>query len=300
LIKGGWVARVVDRVPRGIRKKAWRTAVRGRRLMTAPTAPLRALPDYLIVGGQRCGTTSLQKYLIQHPAVVAPGVLKGIHYFDMNFAEGETWYRSQFPMRITRAWHGRGGTATLTGEASPYYMFHPLGAERIAATVPAAKLIALVRHPVDRAYSHYLHEVRRGFEDRSFEEAIALEPERLAGEEARIRQDPSYVSFAHQHHSYAARGMYADQLEHLAKHVPREQILVVSSEEMFADAAASYGRVLEFLGLEPFTPADFATQNANVYREPIPDAARARLAAVFAEPNRRLEAFVGRSFGWDG
>jgi hypothetical protein len=142
--------------------------------------------------------------------------------------------------------------------------------------------------------------VRRGFEDHSFEEAIDLEPERLAGEQARIRQDPSYVSFAHQHHSYAARGMYADQLEHLAKHVPREQILVVSSEEMFADAAASYGRVLEFLGLEPFTPADFATQNANVYREPIPQAARARLAAVFAEPNRRLEAFVGRSFGWDG
>ena len=298
MIKGGRLGSLVDRIPKSTRSRLWRASVRVQQAIRRPSASWRLLPDYLIAGGQRCGTTSLQKYLIQHPDVVPPGVLKGIHYFDTNYDKGLAWYQSHFPLERVRRRRIAEGRVALTGEASPYYMFHPDIPRRIAAAVPNAKVIVLVRDPVDRAYSHYLHEVRRGFEDESFERALDLEETRLAGEEARLRQDPAYISFEHQHHSYVARGRYIDQLENMTKHIPREQILVISSEEMFRDAAATYQGVLDFLGLAPFLPDGFDAQNANVYKDPIDPAVRARLEELFAEPNARLEAFVGRSFGW--
>jgi hypothetical protein len=298
VIKGGLVGGLVDRIPKDVRRRMWRTGVTLRRAATLPTAPLRLLPDYLIAGGQRCGTTSLQKYLIQHPGITPPGVLKGIHYFDMHYDKGLRWYQSHFPTRMARARKERSGGMLLTGEASPYYMFHPMIPERIAAAVPDAKIVVLVRDPVERAYSHYLHEARRGFEDLTFEGALDAEEARLAGEEARMRQDPAYVSFEHQHHSYIARGRYMDQLENMMKHIPQEQILVLTSDDLFGDSAATYHRVLEFLELPPFTPEGFTAQNANVYTDPLTPETRRRLADAFAEPNQRLEAFIGRSLTW--
>jgi len=298
MIKGGFVGGLIDRIPRDTRRRAWRAVVATRRTVMRPTAPYRLLPDYLIAGGQRCGTTSLQKYLIQHPGVTPPGVLKGIHYFDVNFDKGLGWYQSHFPTRMARTRRERSGGMLITGEASPYYMFHPLIPERIAAQVPAAKIIILARDPVERAYSHYLHEVRRGFEDLTFEAAIDMEGERLSGEVERMRQDPAYVSFEHQHHSYIARGRYMDQLDTMMKHIAPDQILVLTSEELFTTPADAYHRVLDFLGLPRFTPEGFEAQNANVYTDPIPPQTRTRLTEEFAEPNRRLEAFVGRSLAW--
>jgi hypothetical protein len=298
MIKGGRLGSLVNRIPKSTRSRLWRASVRVQQAIRRPSAGWRLLPDYLIAGGQRCGTTSLQKYLIQHPDVVPPGVLKGIHYFDTNYDKGLAWYQSHFPLERTRNRRADNGGMVLTGEASPYYMFHPDIPRRIAAEVPGARIIVLVRDPVDRAYSHYLHEVRRGFEDESFERALDLEETRLAGEAARLRQDPEYISFEHQHHSYVARGRYIDQLENMTKHIPKEQIFVISSEEMFRDPAATYQGVLDFLGLAPFLPDGFAAQNANVYKDPIDPAVRTRLEELFAEPNGRLEAFVGRSFGW--
>ncbi len=298
MIKGGRLGSLVDRIPKGVRTNLWKASVRVQQAVRRPSAGRRMLPDYLIAGGQRCGTTSLQKYLIQHPDVVPPGVLKGIHYFDTNYDKGLAWYRSHFPMEKLRRRRADEGRSVLTGEASPYYMFHPDIPRRIAEAVPAAKIIVLVRDPVGRAYSHYLHEVRRGFEDETFEQALEMEELRLAGEDARLRQDPQYVSFEHQHHSYVARGRYIDQLENMTKHIPRDQILVISSEEMFRDPAGTYASVLAFLGLPPFLPDGFSAQNANVYKDPIDPAVRSRLNELFAEPNARLETFVGRSFGW--
>jgi hypothetical protein len=298
VIKGGFFDNILGRVPRSWRRRAWRGTVAVRRAATRPTAPLRVLPDYLIAGGQRCGTTSLQNYLIQHPDVTPPGVLKGIHYYDMHYDRGLAWYQSHFPTRMARSRRVRNGGKLVTGEASPYYMFHPLIPERIAETVPEAKIIILARDPVERTYSHYLHEVRRGFEDLTFEEALNAEETRLAGEVERMRNDPAYVSFEHQHHSYVARGRYMDQLENMTKHIAPEQILVIASEEMFSAPEETYHRVLDFLELSTFTPTGFKAQNANVYTDPIAPETRRRLEQLFAEPNRRLESFVGRTFDW--
>jgi hypothetical protein len=298
MIKGGVLGRWWERVPRDTRRRAWRWAARARAVATRPTAHLRVTPDYLIAGAQRCGTTSLQQYLIQHPDVTPPGVLKGIHYFDTNYDKGLDWYRSHFPSRMARSRRERSGGRMVTGEASPYYMFHPLVPERIARDLPDARVIVLLRDPADRAYSHYLHEVRRGFEDLSFEEALDREPARLAGEEERMRRDPSYASFAHQHHAYAARGRYIEQIERIVKHLGEDRLLVLGSEQFFAQPDVVYREVLRFLGLSPFTPAEFEAQNANVYRDPLPPRLRARLDAQFAEANSRLFDFAGHDFGW--
>ena len=143
-------------------KAAGRAAVRRYALATAGR---RVLPDFLIAGAKRGGTTSLWKWLQQHPGVLPmfPAVqqIKSPHFFDIHWTRGERWYRSHFPTRaaVDRA-AGRLGYRPVVGEASPYYMFHPFAPERVAATAPDAKVIMLLRDPVDRAYSNFRE--RRG------------------------------------------------------------------------------------------------------------------------------------------
>jgi Sulfotransferase domain len=263
-----------------------------------PTAGLRLLPDYLIIGAQRAGTTSLHRYLIQHPGVRTTLRTKGVHFFDTAYGRGMSWYASRFPTKLT-AWYvaRRHGVELRTGEASPYYLFHPLVPDRVAEHLPRVKLIALLRDPVQRAYSHYQHEVARGFETLPFEEAIEAEPARLAGEAERMAADPGYRSFEHQHHSYLARGCYAEQLDRWRARFDEGQLLVLSSERFFAEPEPTFARVLEFLELPAFTPAAFEKHNAHDYRQ-MGDEVRGRLVEHYREPNRRLYESLGDDFGW--
>jgi Sulfotransferase domain len=263
-----------------------------------PTAGLRLLPDYLIIGAQRAGTTSLHRYLVQHPGVRTTLRTKGVHYFDTGYGRGRSWYASRFPTRLT-AWYvaRRHGVALRTGEASPYYLFHPLVPDRVAELLPQVKLIALLRDPVVRAYSHYQHEVARGFETLSFEEAIAAEPARLAGEVERMLAEPLHHSFAHQHHSYLARGRYHEQLATWRALFDDSQLLVLSSERFFAEPGLWFKQVLDFLELPAFTPDAFERHNAYDYRQ-MGDEVRERLVEHYREPNRRLYQSLGDDFGW--
>ena len=270
----------------------------GERRLGAGTSRFRLLPDYLIIGAQRSGTTSLYKYLAQHPAVGAAFLGKGAHFFDTNYTGDLDSYRAHFPTRTYRWWvKVRRGADLVTGEASPYYLAHPHAPQRIAEALPDAKLIVLLRDPVQRAYSHYQHELARGFETLSFEEAIECEAERLAGELDRMRADPSYNSFSYQHHTYLLRGRYAEQLEVWYSCFPERQLLVLPSEDFFADPDRTYRRVLAFLGVPPVSLAAYDTFNPRRYGEMTP-AKRRRLTDYFAEPNQRLYELVGTDFGW--
>jgi len=104
----------------------------------------------------------------------------------------------------------------LTFESSPYYLFHPLALDRIAADLPDVKLVVLVRDPVERAYSAHAHEAARGYEDLSFAAALEAEEGRLDGEVERLLGDPAYESHAHRHQAFRSRGEYAVQLERAA------------------------------------------------------------------------------------
>jgi Sulfotransferase domain len=261
------------------------------RVVRRATSPLRALPDFLIIGAQRAGSSSLFAYVCAHPSVAEP-THKEIHFFDNNWFRGLDWYRRYFPLRARMG--GR-----ITGEASPYYLFHPAAPGRVAETLPDVRLIAVLRDPVERAYSAYQLARRQGHETLEFEEALAREVERLAGEEERILADPRYASLAHRRFSYRTRGLYAEQLERWYERFPREQLLVVRSEDLFAEPEATLQTVFAFLGLEAWSAAEYPALNQRPYSG-MSDEARASLGAAYAEPNRRLEALVGRELGWQG
>ena len=137
------------------------------------TFHLRPLPRFLIIGAKRCGTTSTYSYLVQHPRIMAAW-RKEVHFFDnaRKYPRGEPWYRAHFP---------RARPGLISGEATPEYMFRPDATARMARHVPGARLIALLRNPVDRTVSQYHFRVRRGVERRGLEEALEAQPRELSG-----------------------------------------------------------------------------------------------------------------------
>jgi hypothetical protein len=249
------------------------------------------LPSVLVLGAQRSGTTSLFSYLAPHPQVLTP-LSKEVHYFDLHYARGPEWYRRWFPYR----WRLRSGALTI--DASPYYLAHPLAPRRAAHLLPQAKLIALLRNPVDRAFSHHQHEMRGGRETLSFAEAVEREQERLTGEEERLECDPDYYSFAHHRFSYVCRGLYLQQLRRWTQHFPRSQLLVLQSEWMFRDPAAAMAVVQDFVGLEHHRLADYKPCYGGKYEGEMPAAMRARLAAHFEPHNAALFRWLGEEFDW--
>jgi hypothetical protein len=250
---------------------------------------LRMLPDFLLVGTQRGGTTSLFRALAAHPDVAQPNLHKGVHYFDVNYARGMDWYRGHFPLR-------RG--SRLAFESAGYYMHHPLAPERIVADLPGVRLLVLLRDPVERAYSAHKHELARGFEtEASFERALALEPERLDGEADRIRNEPGYLSHGHRHHSYLDRGHYADQLDVLFALFGRDRVHVAYAEEFFGEPEPCYDAIVDFLGLPRWRPSAFERHNARP-SSPLTAELRERLAEHFAPYDERLAALLGEAPPW--
>ena len=253
------------------------------------TAGARPLPDFLIIGAQKAGTTALYAYLRRHPAITGPS-WKEVSYFDRHYERGEAWYRGNFPNRV----RARG---KLVGEASPSYIFHPLGPERVKALVPEARLVALVRNPVERALSHYHHEVALGREPLSFEDALDAEEERLRGEKERLAADSSYFSRAWWSHAYKARGRYAEQLERWLAVFPRERLLILPSEDLGGEPERTHARVLDFLGAAPHRLDAYPRVYERQY-EAMSAETRKRLAAEFEAPNRRRYELLGRDLGW--
>jgi hypothetical protein len=254
-------------------------------------ASSRALPDFLIIGTQRGGTSSLYRYLGAHPDVV-PALRKETEYFSTEYRRGESWYRAHFPRRTTRP--------AVTFEATPAYLLHPLAADRAAALLPGAGVIAMLRDPAARAFSQHRHNCRLGNEPLSFGKAIAAEPERLRGEYERIQRDPDYQAIPLRRFGYVERGLYARQLERWFARFDR--VLVVSSEDFMRDPRPVFSSVLDFLGLDQWAPDAFANYS---YRDPatrpgaeMPGDVRNELEIVFRAPNARLRDLLDRDFDW--
>ncbi|NUS73377.1 MAG: sulfotransferase [Corynebacteriales bacterium] len=272
------------------------------RTFAVRTAERRVLPDFLIIGAKRGGTTSLWNWLVRHPHVEpmfpAAQQIKSPHYFDIHYDQGLNWYRSHFPTQeALLALEKRMGIRPLCGEASPYYLFHPLAAERAHAVVPEAKIIVSLRNPVDRAYSNYHERLGSGVEVLpTFEDAIAAEHSRLAGTDALVRTGA--YSPEHDSHSYLARGHYADQLTPWLTHYDRANILILRLEDFKTDEAGEYRRVQEFLGL-PIEPAPPTPRHNRLPVPPMNPETRSRLLELYADSNAKLEQLLGRPFNWN-
>lgn len=265
----------------------------------APRDP-GTLPDYLIVGAPRCGTTSVHGWLGAHPMVVPTE--KEILFFNVHWERGVDWYRSRFPSAGERArFSQQHGRPFVVGDATASYLLHHWTPERAARVVPDAKVIVCLRDPVDRALSQFHAARRRGREPlETFEEALAAEPARLGPEVPRIEADPGYHSRPFHVWAYLASGRYADQLERWLPHFPPEAFLFVSFErDLVSDPVGGLRRIQAHLGLEPYANRELPTLNMNSGSyERMDDGTRARLVEEFRAPNRRLTELIGIDFGW--
>lgn len=262
----------------------------------------------MIIGTKRGGTTSFYFDLLGHthvcPLFPRPDHLpkaaatKGIHYFDQNFHRGERWFRSNLPSSLARGRQERRvGAPVITGEASPYYLFHPAAAERAHAVVPAAKLILVLRDPVMRTYSHWKERRRSRAEELDFAAALDAEDERIAGAAQLLRSDPAAYSYAHEQQSYARQSEYDTSLAVWLEHYSRDQVLVLSSENYYREPQAALDRALDFLGLPGQSIASGKVRNAAA-GDDLDPAMRAKLAARFAPHVDNLEQMTGETFPW--
>jgi hypothetical protein len=266
------------------------------------------LPDFLVIGAMRSGTTTLARLLSAHPQVFFP-VRKELHYFDQNFEKPLEWYQGWF--------QAADGNQT-PGEATATYMSEAAAPARMARVIPRAQLVAILRNPVDRTYSHYWHERNLGREHLPFREALAAESERTATDEVLPR-----LRFG-----YRERSRYFPQLERVCHYYPRQSLHVMILEEFQRDPEAEFRALCAFLGVaESFRPPDLGrrfnrygqVRSRRVFRmvqripwrplrkavrwlnvrhvsyPPLDTALRQELVASFERDNRALEDWLGRS-----
>jgi hypothetical protein len=260
-----------------------------------------------VIGAAKSGTTSLYGALVDHPFVMpcttreaSFGNTKEVHFFDYTFYRGQDWYRSHFPLeRERREFEAEHGRPFLTGEASPSYISSYWAPGRIRKLLPDVRLIAVLRNPVDRAYSQFQMSRRQGIEPlERFEEATAAEEERLRPEVARLSADPRYNSPDYGRWSYLARSRYAEQLERWLELFPREQFLFLKAEDLLAESTATIDAVYEFLGLPAHRLGKPMRLHTGEYAAMAPDV-RAQMVEYFRPHNERLYDLLGIDLGWE-
>lgn len=256
------------------------------------TIPFRLKPNFIIVGVQKGGTTSLFNYLAQHPRIKLPQE-KEPGFFGHKYHQGMNWYQSLFPA----VWSSIDREIFITGEASTDYIFNPHAPRRVAEILPEVKIIALLRNPVERAYSHYHHVVRLKREPLSFEAAIAKEEERVGPIIQRMKTDENYYHIGFNSYSYLSRGIYVDQLQAWFEWFDREQILILRSEDLQTDLPNLYQKVLDFLELPPWQLKLIQKYNCGHY-QPMNPATRQYLVEYFSPHNERLYEYLGVDFHW--
>jgi len=259
------------------------------------TAPLRSLPDFLIIGAQKCGTTSLFYYLCQHPQIMQSST-KEVHYFDGGldsnvdtYEKGQYWYRTHFPLKSELK------EGYITGEASVLYIFHPLAASRIYELVPNVKMIALLRNPTERAISHYFYNKRRQKESLDIMDAFRAEEQRMKStwESGDYKNDDFRLS------SYKTRGLYQEQLERYLDFFSKEQMLILCSEDFFKEPRNTLTRVCKFLDIETdFTIEDPRAKNVSDNNTELPAEVHEYLDDYYKIPNQALFDQIGRTFKW--
>jgi hypothetical protein len=261
--------------------------------------PFHVLPDFIIFGVSRSGTTSLYQYLSQHPNI-EPSVVKELRFFDMYFDRGINWYRMNFPSKwqkfvFTKLKHKK----FITGEASGAYLQNPHTPKRIHNLNPNMKLILLLRNPVDRAFSHYKRKIKNGSEKLSFEEVIEKEKSRINGEHEKMEKNEKYYSPIYHSLAYITTGLYAIRLKHWLKYFSMRQILILENGEFLREPEKVYNQAIKFLDLPEWklsTYRKFSKQDLNIEMNP---KTREKLLEYCKPFNEELYSLIGKRFDWD-
>lgn len=192
--------------------------------------PDLVLPTFLVIGAMRSGTTALSAYLRAHPEVFVSRQ-KELNFFDTYFDRGIEWYAKWFE-------DAKGFAAV--GEATPSYMYAEEAGARMGSVLPDAKLVVMLRNPVDRAYSHFWLNRSRGLEDLEFAQAIEAEPRRLAEGGWKARFGKSYLD----------RGRYLPQLRRVCEYYPRSALHVALFEDLSREPLTTFASICRFIGVD--------------------------------------------------
>ncbi len=259
------------------------------------TSRFRVLPDFFVIGVVRSGTTSLFHYMSQHPCIES-SAYDEIGYFDDNFHLGLSWYKSLFPTKFTKNKIKNKHGKFLTYDVTPFYIYNPLVAKRILESFPNAKIISNLRNPIDRAYSNYIIAFQEGDTTKTFEEVIHIAMDELKKNKSKLN-DNAYLVNVH-YENILARGFYADQLKIWYEFFPKDQLLMVSSEDLANNTNNSLNKIFNFLDLSDFKINDTTRKNKREY-SPMKKDTRNLLIEFYKPHNEKLYRLIGRNFDWD-
>lgn len=259
------------------------------------TGGSRVLPDFFVIGVVRSGTTSLFHYMGQHPCIES-SAYDEIGYFDDNFHLGLNWYKSLFPTKFTKNKIKNKHGKFLTYDVTPFYIYNPLVAKRILESFPKSKIISNLRNPIDRAYSNYIIALQEGDTTKTFEETICDAIDELEKNKSKLNDDAYLVNVHYE--NILARGFYADQLKIWYKLFPKDQLLMISSENLANNTDNSLTQIFKFLGLSDFKINDTSRKNKRKY-SPMKKETRDLLIEFYKPHNEELYRLINQNFDWD-
>ncbi|HMP73895.1 MAG TPA: sulfotransferase [Kiritimatiellia bacterium] len=248
--------------------------------------------DFLVIGAPKCGTKSFYRYLAQHPRI-EPAVKETLHYFDAHYREGREWYARHFPARPPAP----AEDAPLTGEATSFYLFHPMVPQRVKETAPNAKFFVLLRDPTERTYLHFRDSVDKRKEHLSFNNAVKIEAKRLERGRHTLEVDPFHEWQSARDYAYTALGLYAEQLRRWFQVFPPDRFQIIKSEDYFADPLPIVHEAYRFLGLEPFEATNMDPPYINPYAT-LTGLTRRQVEKYFERYNHDLYRLLRRDFAW--
>jgi len=244
-------------------------------------------PDFIIIGVQKAGTTTLYDYITQHPSVLS-AFRKETKYFDLYYDKSFSWYKAFFPFKSENY---------ITGEATPDYFFYKEIPHRIKQLLPTTKFIVLLRNPVERTISQYNYNMDREVENLPLETALKQESSRMEAN-FEIKLSSGYVSNSFREFSYINRGMYARQLNFWLKYFPIKQFFFCSTGQMKNDTTKTINDIYEFLNLEKINSIRPAQKNASKNKVKFNTELSVKLKETFNTENKELYKMIGKRFSW--
>lgn len=260
------------------------------------TSPLRVLPDFIIIGAMKSGTTSLYYNISQHSNIYE-AAYDEIGFFDDNFDLGLLWYKSMFPSIFKKKISKFKNKEFLTGEDTPFYFWKENAVNRIQKILPNVKLILILRNPIDRAYSNYTDKINRGTETTEFDEVVKNEIAFIQNKSSKLKKNNLLTDIITEP-AYLAKGIYVKQLELWTKKFPLEQIHILSTEKMAKDPFKTLENVFEFLEISKESIKIPELRKKKEY-SPMNSETRKLLIEFFKPYNEELYKMINQRFEWD-
>ena len=260
------------------------------------TSPIRVLPDFIIIGAMKSGTTSLYYNICQHQNVFE-AAYDEIGFFDDNYELGLNWYRSMFPTIFQKYISKLKHQKFLTGEDTPFYFWKEDAVNRINKILPNVKLIIILRNPIDRAYSNYTDRINQGKELNSFEEVIEREINLIKKNGEKNSKSNQIIDIIKEP-AYLAKGIYVNQLELWIKKFPLNQFHILSTEEMANNPNKTLQKVFEFLEIPKENIKTPQKRKKKKY-SPMNTKTRESLIEFYKPYNEKLFEEINQRFGWD-